>query len=126
MLFGFRASLDLEPYLIGDMLGRNERTEGNGGGLKSANASKGDEGTGKEEKEEEEEEWKPADANAERRVIYNKKKWFLDAEWYDVDEQEARNRAAEIMIEDFNKAGRPVLEYGAPTERRIGRCKKCE
>ena len=27
---------------------------------------------------------------------------------------------AEIMIEDFNNAGGPLLEYGAPTERKIG------
>ena len=54
-------------------------------------------------------------------MLYNKNKWFLVAEWYDVDEQEARNRAAaEIMIEDFNNLGGPVLEYGAPTERKIG------
>ena len=32
-------------------------------------------------------------------MLYNKKKWILVAEWYDVDEQEARNRATEIMIE---------------------------
>ena len=69
MMFCFGASLDSEPYMIGDMLGRNERSEGNGGGLKSANAVKGGEGAEKEEEEEEEEEekeWKPADANAER------------------------------------------------------------
>ena len=53
-------------------------------------------------------------------MLYNKNKWILVAEWYDVDEQEARNRAAEIMIEDFNNAGGPVLEYAAPTERKIG------
>ena len=81
---------------------------------------KGGEGARKEEEEEEEEEWKLEDANAEMRVLYNKNRWFLVAEWYDVDEQEARNRAAEIMIEDFNNAGGPVLEYGAPTERKIG------
>ena len=86
MMFCFGARLDSEPYLIGDMLGRNERSEGNGGGLKSANAVKGGEGAEKEE-EEEEVEWKPAYANAERRVLYNKNKWFLDAKWYDVDEQ---------------------------------------
>ena len=56
VLLGFRASLDSEPDLIGDMLGRNERSEGNGGGFKSANAVKGGEGAGKEEEEEEEEE----------------------------------------------------------------------
>ena len=43
-----------------------ERSEGNGGGLKSANAVKGGEGAEKEEEEEEEDEWKLADANAER------------------------------------------------------------
>ena len=59
MLFGFGASLDSELDLIGDMLNRNERSEGNGGGFKSANAVKGGEGAGK--KKEEEEEWKPAD-----------------------------------------------------------------
>ena len=32
--FCFRASLDSELYLIGDMLGRNERSEGNGVGFK--------------------------------------------------------------------------------------------
>ena len=83
--------------------------KGNGGGLKSANAVKGGEGAEKKkEEEEEEEEWKPADANAERWVLYNKNKWILVAEWYDVDEQEARNRAAEIMIEDFNNRGGQV------------------
>ena len=120
MLFSFRTSLDSELYLIGEMLGRKERSEGNGVGFKSANADKGDEVAEKEEEEEEEEEWKQADANAERRVLYNKNKWFLDAEWYDVDEQEARDRAAEITIEDFNNAGGPVFEYDPPTERKIG------
>ena len=33
VLFSFRASLDSESYLIGDMLGRNERSEGNGVGF---------------------------------------------------------------------------------------------
>ena len=47
MLFCFRASLDSEPYLIGDMLGRNERSEGNGDGLISANVVKGGEGARK-------------------------------------------------------------------------------
>ena len=28
--------------------------------------------------------------------------------------------AAEIIIEDFNNAGGPLLEYGEPTERKIG------
>ena len=56
----------------------------------------------------------------ERRVLYNKNKWFLVAEWYDVEQQEAWNRAAQIMIEDFNNAGGQVLEYAAPTERKIG------
>ena len=37
-----------------------------------------------------------------------------------MDEQEARNWAAEIMIEDINNRGGPVLEYAAPTERKIG------
>jgi len=53
-------------------------------------------------------------------VLYNKNKWILVAEWYDVDEQEARNRAAEIMIEIFNNRGGQVLEYAAPRERKIG------
>ena len=53
-------------------------------------------------------------------MLYNKNKWILVAEWYDVDGQEARNRAAEIMIVDFNSRGRSVLEYVAPTERKIG------
>ena len=34
--------------------------------------------------------------------------------------EEALRRAAEIMIEDFNNSGGPLLEYGAPTERKIG------
>ena len=42
-------------------------------------------------------------------MLYNKNKWILVAEWYDVDEQEARNRAAEIMIEDCNHRGGQVL-----------------
>ena len=54
MLFCFRASLDSEPYLIGDMLGQNERSEGNGVGLKFANAVKEGEGAEKKKKEEEE------------------------------------------------------------------------
>ena len=53
-------------------------------------------------------------------MLYNKNKWILVAEWYDVDEQEARNRAAEIMIEIFNNRGGQVLEYAAPRERKIG------
>ena len=55
-----------------------------------------------------------------RRVPYYKNKWFLVAEWYYVEQQEAWNRAAEIMIEDFNNAGGPVLEYAPPTERKVG------
>ena len=117
VLFSFRASLDSELYLIGDMLGRKERSEGNGVGFKSANADKGGE-VAEEEEEEEEDEWKPADEG--RRVVYNKNKWFLVAEWYDVEQQEAWNRAAEIMIEDFQIAGGPILEYASPTERKIG------
>ena len=122
MLFSFGASLDSEMYLIGDMSGRKERSEGNGVGIKSANADKGDEVAEKEEDEEEEEEyvdeWKLADEG--RRVVYNKNKWFLVAEWYNVEKHEAFNRAAEIMIEDFQIAGGPILEYVAPTERKIG------
>ena len=74
MLFSFRASLDSELYLIGDMLGRKERSEGNGVGIKSANADKVDEVVEKEEVEEddEEEEWKPGDEG--RRMVYNKHK----------------------------------------------------
>ena len=34
--------------------------------------------------------------------------------------EEALRRAAEIMIEDFNNAGGPLLDYGEPTERKIG------
>ena len=105
-------------YLIGDMSGRKERSEGNGVGFKSANADKGDKMAEKEEEEEEEDEWKPADEG--RRVAYNKNKWFLVAEWYDVEQQEACNRAAAIMIEDFQIAGGPILEYASPTERKIG------
>ena len=37
-----------------------------------------------------------------------------------MDKQEALNRAAEIMIEDFQIAGGPILEYVAPTDRKIG------
>ena len=33
--------------------------------------------------------------------------------------QEALNRAAEIMIEDFQIAGGPILEYVEPTDRKI-------
>ena len=71
MLLGFDANLDSEPDLIGDMLGRNERSGGNGVGFKSANVDKGGEVVGKEEEEEEEEdkEWKPVEDA--RRVAYN-------------------------------------------------------
>ena len=55
MLFVFGASLDSEPDLSGDMLGVNERAEGNGGGFMSAKAVKGDEGAGKKEEEGEDE-----------------------------------------------------------------------
>ena len=104
VLFVFGARLDSEPDLSGDMLGVNERAEGNGGGFKSAKAIKGGEGAGKKEEEEEEEkdkEWKPADEA--KRVPYTKNKWFLVAEWHDVDMEEALRRAAEIMIEDFKE-----------------------
>ena len=76
VLFGFGASLDSEPNLIGDWLSWNERAEGYGGGFKSANAVNGGEGAGKkkEEEEEEDKEWKPADEA--RRVPYTKNKWF--------------------------------------------------
>ena len=60
------------------------------------------------------------DANAERRVVYNKNKWFLVAEWYNIEQREAWNRAAEIMIEDFQTAGGPIMEYAMSTERKIG------
>ena len=36
-----------------------------------------------------------------------------------MDEQEARNRAAEIMIEDFNNRGGQVLEYAAQEKGRL-------
>ena len=67
--------------------------------------------------DEEEEEWKPGDEV--RRMVYNKNKWFLVEEWRNVDKQEALNRAAEIMIEDFQIAGGPILEYVAPTKKRL-------
>ena len=90
--------------------------------LEIANADKADEVVEKEEDEEEVEEevdeWKLADEG--RRVVYNKNKWFLVAEWYNVEKHEAFNWAAEIMIEDFQIAGGPILEYVAPTERKIG------
>ena len=47
--FVFGARLDSEPDLSGDMLGVNERAEGNGGGFKSAKVVKGGEGAGKKE-----------------------------------------------------------------------------
>ena len=34
--------------------------------------------------------------------------------------EEVLRLAAEIMIEDFNNAGGPLLDYGEPTERKIG------
>ena len=94
----FGASLDSEPDLSGDMLGVNERAEGNGGGLKSAKleAVKGDERAGKKEEEEEDEkdkEWKAVDEA--KRVPYTKNKWFLVAEWHDMDMEEALRLAAE-------------------------------
>ena len=106
--------------MIGDMSGRKERSEGNGVGIKLANADKADEVVEKEEvvEEEEEKEWKPGDEG--RRMAYNKSKWFLGKEWRNVDKQEALNQAAEIMIEDFQIAGGPILEYVAPTDRKIG------
>ena len=62
MLFWFRARFDSELHLIGVMSGRKERSEGNGVGIKSANADKGNEVAEKEEEEEEEvDEWKLAD-----------------------------------------------------------------
>ena len=103
------------------MLGVNERAEGNGCGFKSAKAVKGDEGAGKkkeEEEDKEDKEWKEEDEA--KRVPYTKNKWFLVAEYYDIDMKEALRQAAEIMIEDFNNAGGPLLDYGEPTERKIG------
>ena len=49
------------------MSGRKERSEGNGVGIKLANADKVDEVVEKEEEEEEEVEWKPGDEG--RRVV---------------------------------------------------------
>ena len=97
--FGFRARSYSELNLSGDMLGVNERAEGNGDGFKSAKAVKGDEGAGKKEEEEEDgkdKEWKPADEV--KRVPYTKNKWFLVAKWHYVDMEEALRLAAEIMI----------------------------
>ena len=37
-----------------------------------------------------------------------------------MDKEEALRGAAEIMIENFNNAGGPLLEYAPPTERKIG------
>ena len=53
-------------------------------------------------------------------MLNNKNKWFLDAKWYDVDEQEARNRAAAIMIEDFNNAT-GADQYWSMLRQRKGR-----
>ena len=102
------------------MSGRKESSEGNGVGIRSAKAGTVDEVVEKEEDEEDEEEveWKPG--NKGRQMVYNKNKWFLVEEWRNVDKQEALNRAAEIMIEDFQIAGGPILEYVAPTDRKIG------
>ena len=47
VLFGFRARLYPELNLSGDMLGVNERAEGNGGGFKSAKRLKGMKGRGR-------------------------------------------------------------------------------
>ena len=101
------------------MSGRKERSEGNGVGIKSAKAGKVDEMVekGEDEEDAEEDEWKPGDA--ERRTVCNKNKWFLVEEWRKVGKQEALNRAADIMIEDFQIAGGPILEYVAPTDRKI-------
>ena len=119
MLFWFRASLDSELYLIGDMSGRKERTEGNGVGIRSAKADKVDEVVVEEEEEDQEEdEWKPGDEG--RRVVYNKNKLFLVEEWINIEKQEALRRVAVIMIEDFHIAGGPIFEYGAQTDKKIG------
>ena len=68
-------------HLIGVMSGRKERSEGNGVGIKLANADKVDEVVemDKDEEDEDEEEWKPGDEG--RRMVYNKNKWFLVEEW---------------------------------------------
>ena len=71
----------------------------------------------------EEDEWieeDEDDTDAGRRLVYNKSKWFLVEEWRNTNKQEALRRAAVIMIEDFQIAGGPVLEYGAPTDRKDG------
>ena len=121
MLFGFRARSYSELKLSGDMLGGNERAEGNGGGCKSAKVVKGDGRAGKKEEEEEDEEDKEWKAEEElKRVPYTKNKWFLVAEYHDIDMEEALRQAVEIMIEDFDNAGGPLLDYGKPTERKIG------
>ena len=70
-----------------------------------------------DEEEKEEEEWRPGVEG--RQFVYNKNKWFLVKEWRNVAKQEALNRAAVIMIEDFQIAGGPLFEYVAPTDRMI-------
>ena len=127
-MFGFRARSYSELKLSGDMLGVNERAEGNRGGCKSAKAVKGDEGAGKKEEEEEDEkdkEWKAADEA--KRVPYTKNKWVLVAEYHDIDMEEALSKAAEIMIEDFDFGFWPVSGRTWPRDpfQRVGLEKWC-
>ena len=120
-MFGFCGRSYSELKLSGDMLGGKERAEGNGGGCRSAKVVKGDGRAEKKEEEEEDEEdkeWKAEEDS--KRVPYTKNKWFLVAEYHDIDMEKALIQAAEIMIEDFNNAGGPLLDYGKPTERKIG------
>ena len=102
------------------MSGRKERLKGNGVGIRSAKAGKVDEVVEKE-KDAEEDEWNQGDdTDAGRRTVYNKNSWFLVEEWRNIDKEEALRRAAVIMIKDFQIAGGPILEYVAPTDRKIG------
>ena len=73
-----------------------------------------------EEDAEEDERNEGGDTNAGRRTVYNKNKRFLVEEWINVDKEEALKRVAVIMIDDFQIAGGPILEYVAPTDRKIG------
>ena len=80
-----------------------------------------DEVVEKEEEDDDDDEWKQGDdRDAGGRTACNKTKWFLVEEWRNTNKQEALRRAAVIMIEDFQIAGGPILEYAVPTDRKIG------
>ena len=86
---------------------RKPRLEADGVGCSAAKAVKADKV--EDEDDDDEDEWKEdkeEETDGGSLSAYRKNKWKLVAVWTNIDKQEALRRAAEIMTDDFQVAGK--------------------